>query len=227
MEMPLQPDAKKGKRIADHYGPTEYAAMSRCLRSILFHILLCSFVQSTYAEPATDKRAGVDFASAMDQMFAEFFGETQSERQLVDEVAVSREEERQIGDTSLHDLLDSLHEQKIRVVNRGNDASYLTSLVAEIHPLMRNAERYPAIRVYVAESKITDARAFPGGAIVCTTGLIDFAQSEAALIGVLAHELSHIDRGHLLRTARGVKLAQDASAVGNAPAGRFAQTECW
>src|SRR5262245_61522184 len=88
---------------------TEYAAMSRCLKSILFHILLCSFIQSTYAEPATDKQAGVDFASAMDQMFAQFFGETQSERQVVDEVAISREQERQIGDTSLQDLLDSLH----------------------------------------------------------------------------------------------------------------------
>ena len=119
----------------------------------------------------------------------------------------------------LQDLLDSLHVQKIRVVNRGKDTDYLTSLVAEIHPLMRNAERYRAIRVYVAESKVIDARAFPGGAIVCSTGLIDFARSEAALIGVLAHELSHIDRGHLLRTARGVKLAQDASAFGNAPAG--------
>jgi predicted Zn-dependent protease len=159
----------------------------------------------------------------MDQMFAEFFGETQSERQLVDEVAVSREVEKQIGDTSLHDLLDSLREQKIRVVDRGTDADYLTSLITEIHPLMRNAERYPAIRVYAAESKITDARAFPGGAIVCTTGLIDFARSEAALIGVLAHELSHIDRGHLLRSSRGVKLAQDASAVGNARAGAFAR----
>jgi hypothetical protein len=151
----------------------------------------------------------------MDQMFTELFGETKSERRLVEEVAVSWEEERQIGDTGLQDLFDSLHEQKIRVVNRGNEARYLNSLVGEIHPLMRNAERYRAIRVYVAETKITDARAFPGGAIVCTSGLIDFAWSEAALVGVLAHELSHIDRGHLLRTARGVKLAQDATAVGN------------
>jgi predicted Zn-dependent protease len=156
----------------------------------------------------------------MDQILTEWFGETKSERRIVEEVAVSREEERQIGATGLQDLFDSLHEQKIRVVNRGNEARYLNSLVGEIHPLMRNAERYRAIRVYVAETKITDARAFPGGAIVCTSGLIDFARSEAALIGVLAHELSHIDRGHLLRTARGVKLAQDATAVGNG-AGTF------
>src|SRR5688572_18778211 len=112
--------------------------MSRCLRSVLFHILLCSWVQSAYAQPAADKRVGVDFDSAMDQMFAEFFGETPSERQLVDEVAVSWVEEKQIGDTSLQDLLGSLREQKIRVVDRGHDASYLTSLVAELHPLMRN-----------------------------------------------------------------------------------------
>ena len=82
---------------------------------------------------------------------------------------------------------------------------------------MRKTDRYRFIGVFVAESTTTDARAFPGGLIVCSTGLINFAQNEAALLGVLAHELSHIDRGHQLRSARNIKLAQDTFASGNVP----------
>ena len=62
--------------------------------------------------------------------------------------------------------------------------------------------------VFWADSKETDARAFPGGSIVVMRGLVEFAQSEAALVGVLAHELSHIDHGHQLRQARAMKLAK-------------------
>lgn len=151
-------------------------------------------------------------------MFKQFFAETESERQLVDGIVVSKHEEEQIGESQLRSFLNSLRQQKIRVFERGTDVTYLTSLVSELHPLMRNSKRYSTIRVYVAESKASDARAFPGGAIVCAKGMIDFARSEAALIGVLAHELSHIDRGHQLRIARSTMLAQDMWTSGDSHA---------
>jgi predicted Zn-dependent protease len=77
---------------------------------------------------------------------------------------------------------------------------------------MQNADRYPLIDIYVAESKTTDARSFPGGTILITTGFIEFAESEAALVGILAHELSHIDRQHQLRGPRSQKLAEETFA---------------
>jgi predicted Zn-dependent protease len=177
-------------------------------RTIRFHVLVCCSAQVVYAEQPTIHPAGKDVQVALDQMFRQFFGETESERQLLDGIAVSKNEEQEIGRTQLRTFLDSLKRQKIRVVERGSDAAYLKSLVSAVHPLMRNAQRYSHIRVYVADSTALDARAFPGGAIVCSKGLLDFAQSEAALIGVLAHELSHIDRGHQLRMVRSTKLAQ-------------------
>jgi predicted Zn-dependent protease len=190
--------------------------MYQCLRAIWFLILLSFPVQAALAERSPEKQAVSDLASAADQLFAEFFGDTESERQLLDDVEVSPEEERQIGESSLESLFLSLKEQKIRILNRGKDLDYLKSLVSTIHPLMRNAKRYPAIRVYAVESTVTDARAFPGGSIVCSTAMIDFARSEAALVGVLAHELSHIDRGHQLRIARSVKLAEGTWDRGSA-----------
>jgi predicted Zn-dependent protease len=169
------------------------------------------------AEPASNSPFTAEAAAVADEVFEEFFAESDSERRRVDAVSVSAHEERRVGDQSLQQFLQSLQQQRVQVLRRGKDAAYLKALLADLHPLMRNADRYRAIRVYVAASTATDARSFPGGAIVCSTGLIDFARSEAALVGVLAHELSHIDRGHQLRMTRGIKLAQDAARVAHDP----------
>ena len=80
---------------------------------------------------------------------------------------------------------------------------------------MKHARRYPAIQVWVADTELTDARSFPGGRILVYRGLLDFAESEAAMVGVLAHELSHIDRGHQLELPRRIKLAQQTVTADN------------
>jgi predicted Zn-dependent protease len=46
-------------------------------------------------------------------------------------------------------------------------------------------------------------------------GLLNFAESEAALVGVLGHELSHIDHGHQLRQRRAIAMANDGWRSGN------------
>ena len=38
----------------------------------------------------------------------------------------------------------------------------------------------------------------PGGTLIFFRGILDFAGSEAALVGVIGHELSHLDHGHQL-----------------------------
>ena len=43
--------------------------------------------------------------------------------------------------------------------------------------------------------------------------MLSAVESEAALVGVLAHELSHIDHGHQLRNLRNMKLAQQTFAT--------------
>jgi len=174
-----------------------------------FCILLGCVAQGVAAEPPGQDNTGDGLASIADDLFADFFAETESEREIRDAVTVTKEEELRVGRADLDSFLDSLRRRNIKVAQRGNDASYLKSLATEIHPLMRNSDRYPSINVYVAQLPTTDARAFPGGFIVCSTGLIEFAQSEAALIGVLAHEMSHIDRGHQLRILRNIKLADN------------------
>jgi predicted Zn-dependent protease len=43
-------------------------------------------------------------------------------------------------------------------------------------------------------------------------GMLESAQNEAALVGVVGHELSHLDRGHQLADLRRIKLAQETFA---------------
>jgi predicted Zn-dependent protease len=53
-----------------------------------------------------------------------------------------------------------------------------------------------------------NAFATPGGYILVTMGALKMIQNEAELAGVLAHEISHVDKGHMLtaiKTAHGVE----------------------
>ena len=80
-------------------------------------------------------------------------------------------------------------------------------------------------RVEFRKSRIgPNALAFPGGLIVVTDELVALAPSDEAVLGVLAHELGHIEHRHLLRRlitstvtgAVATLLAGDASGIATA-----------
>lgn len=143
------------------------------------------------------------------EMFNRFFGKpTEAEKRQLAEIPVSLKEERQVGNGVVEAFLSHLRRQGIRVVTRGRDVEYLRELVETLRPRMQNGERYRTIKVYVAKSPECDARSFPGGTLVFFEGLLDFAESEAALVAIVGHELSHLDRGHQLERVRRMKLAK-------------------
>jgi predicted Zn-dependent protease len=77
---------------------------------------------------------------------------------------------------------------------------------------MKNRARYPAWQIHIAEADPTEAKCFPGGTLVFFRGLLDDARSEATLVAVIAHELSHVDHGHQLNLLRRMKLAEQTFA---------------
>jgi predicted Zn-dependent protease len=109
-----------------------------------------------------------------------------------------------------------LSRRKIAAVSRGKDVAYLRKLAAAVRPLMKNADRYRSLKIYVADSTLIDARCFPGGTLIFSRGLLEAAGSEAALLAMVGHELSHLDRGHVLAHLQRIRLAQRTFA---APAG--------
>lgn len=98
--------------------------------------------------------------------------------------------------------------------------AHLTERFAEIAP--QDAREY---RIEFRKSKIgPNALAFPGGMIVMTDELVALSPGDEALLGVLAHELGHIQQRHLLRRlisstvtgAVATLLAGDASGIATA-----------
>lgn len=145
----------------------------------------------------------------------QFLGTREEDRKALDAMTVSVDDERRLGKSAVEAYLRQLRNQKIRVVTKGKDVEYLQSLVAELLPFMRNRERYRTIDVLVAESKETDARSFPGGTLIFFRGILQFVENEAALVGIVGHELSHLDHGHQLIDVKKMKLAEQMAQKGN------------
>ncbi|MBS0202948.1 MAG: M48 family metallopeptidase [Planctomycetes bacterium] len=143
------------------------------------------------------------------KMFEQAFGEdSEEDRQALEKIEVSVSDERLLGKQILQSELASLKVSGIAVVTKGRDVDYLNSLVATLQPQMRNRDRYPKIDVIVVRSRRIDARSCPGGTLMFYEGLLDAAGSEAALAGIVGHELSHLDRGHQLLPIRRMKLME-------------------
>lgn len=56
-----------------------------------------------------------------------------------------------------------------------------------------------SIRVHVVENKEINAFAMPGRHLVVHTGLIQFADDKDEIAGVMAHEIAHIESGHVVK----------------------------
>jgi predicted Zn-dependent protease len=80
------------------------------------------------------------------------------------------------------------------------DAEMLTSLETFINPLLSSIpdKRY-AFQVYMIEDPTINAFALPGGYVVLHTGLLLAAESAEEVLGVLAHEISHVTLRHGIR----------------------------
>ncbi|MGA2259110.1 MAG: M48 family metallopeptidase [Thermoguttaceae bacterium] len=165
------------------------------------------------AEP---RRPPVEIPFADPQkMFDRMFGpDTEEDEKALSRVEISIPEERQMGETAVAAFLADLKQRGISVASRGKDVQYLHDLVETVRPLMTNGKRYRSIRIYLAQSSDCEARTFPGGTIIFFRGLLELGGSEAAVVGIVGHELAHLDRGHVLKRARRLKLAQQAFSGG-------------
>jgi predicted Zn-dependent protease len=186
----------------------------RCVRSLA----VCFFVTVVIvAAPASSTGQQPPFPfSDPQKMFEQFFGAAPAEdRAELDKIEIAVRDESQIGERASREYLAELRRQGIKVITRGDDVEYLRKLIAQVRPKMEHAARYKAIQVYVADSDETDARSFPGGTLIFYRGLLNFAENEAALVGVIGHELSHLDHGHQLYDAKRMKLMQNTFSGAN------------
>jgi len=193
-----EPTARRFRNIKFH--PDRWAVMLLCL--------FCLLRSAAAAPPRGEPQQTPPWADPQ-AMFEQLFGkEGEVDEKVLAEIKVTAEEERQIGKKAVEAYLAHLKRQRLRVVERGKDVEYLQQLVKTLQPMMKNHKRYPSIRVYLVLSSHCDARCFPGGHLVFFRGLLESAGNEAALVGIVGHELSHLDRGHQTRRIKQMKLAQ-------------------
>ncbi len=192
------------------------------VRLLLFIVALCN-VASASAQQRKPPNAwppqGFPFADPQ-AFFDQFFGNDRDvDREALAKIAISRKEESQYGQRAFQAFQNELTRAKIKIVGRGREVEYLKRLVKIVRPQMQNHDQYPNIRVYLADAPYPEAKCFSGGTLVFFRGLLTNAQSEATLVGVIGHELSHLDRGHLLESIRRVKLAQStfSNPAGSTP----------
>jgi predicted Zn-dependent protease len=62
-----------------------------------------------------------------------------------------------------------------------------------------NGIKSSSIKVHVVNNKEINAFAMPGRHLVVHTGLIQFADHQEEIAGVVAHEIAHIESGHVVK----------------------------
>ncbi|MEQ1830328.1 MAG: M48 family metallopeptidase, partial [Pirellula sp.] len=128
------------------------------------------------------------------------FFSTLSDEQLkrLERVPISRAEENEFGKRVLADFEERMRQSRNLMTKTGRDVAYIKYLAGKIQPFMTNANRYSSLDITMVKSNELAAYSIPGGRLVFSTGMIESLPSEAALVGVIGHELSHLDRGHQL-----------------------------
>lgn len=184
----------------------------------LFRVCLFAALPIILAPQALAQNGLQQPGEAFQQMFENFaskagpmapmFGKLSPEQlEKLDQIKISFADENQFGQRVLDAYLQQLKQSKVSVSQQGKEVTYLRQLLKTLKPRMRNADRYKQLDVRVIENDTSDAFSIPGGRLLVTRGLLESANSESAVVGVLAHELSHLDRGHQLIPLKQSKLA--------------------
>jgi predicted Zn-dependent protease len=219
-------DQARRFRAAPHRFRCRVQVSERILAAALFSAtVLLNFPSTACAQRERNGNKQPDFPFNPQSFFDQFFGSGNPEQQEeLARVKVSVREENEYGEQVFKSFQDDFKRRKINLVNRGKEVEYLRKLLETLRPHMANRERYPSIQVLLADSEITDAYSIPGGTLIVFRGLMDLAETEAELTGVLGHELSHLDRGHQLLPIRRNKLAQqNFNSARNDPSAMFRQ----
>jgi hypothetical protein len=167
--------------------------------------------------PGLKGQPGVPDASDPQRFFDQFFGEGfggKVDPVELDRVEFTWKEEGEYGAAQLEALKRDLKRKKIALATQGKDVQYVARLVDAIRPMMQHRDRYRQLLVYVADMETPDAYTLAGGHVIVSRGMLEQAGCEAAFVCVLGHELSHLDRGHLVRHAKQAKLAQQSLQAG-------------
>ena len=96
-------------------------------------------------------------------------------------------------------------EQKWEVQSDPSLNARLSMLLNRFLPLLDRPLPY---EIKIIRDEMINAFSLPGGTIYFTTGIIDFLRTDGEIAAIIAHELIHADKGHvMIQTARSSKIS--------------------
>jgi beta-barrel assembly-enhancing protease len=104
----------------------------------------------------------------------------------------SKDKEKKLGELLLESIKrqhDEIRHDSINIVV--ND---IMSRICEANKIKKGS-----MKVYVIENSEVNAFALPGDNLVILTGLIKYCKTPEELAGVMAHEISHIQKDHVMK----------------------------
>ena len=92
----------------------------------------------------------------------------------------------------------------------------LRSYVSEIGLRMARESERPNLpwKIEVVDSPVVNAFAIPGGYVYLTRGILAYMNSEAAMVGILGHEIGHVTARHSVQQISRAQLAGIGLGVG-------------
>lgn len=98
-------------------------------------------------------------------------------------------------------------------------STVLDKLVSSVYPALPQDSEF-SIKVQVYREKVANAFTLPGGNILFTEELLNQADSPEEIVGVLAHELGHVEHRHILQSIiRSTLLVTFVNFISYGPAG--------
>jgi predicted Zn-dependent protease len=96
------------------------------------------------------------------------------------------------------------------------DDPELEAYVSEIGMRLAKSSERPDIpwRFHILDSPVVNAFALPGGPVYLTRGILAHMNSEAAMAGILGHEIGHITARHIVQQISRAQLANIGMGVG-------------
>ena len=105
---------------------------------------------------------------------------------------ITSDTEVKLGDVLLEMVLKTENEIKTPLVNDAMDS--IVSLIC-----VKNDIRKDEIKIHVVRKDEINAFAMPNGHLIVYSGLITNADNQEELIGVLCHEIAHIELNHVMK----------------------------
>lgn len=99
-------------------------------------------------------------------------------------------------------------EKSTKIMEEGGGAEYMHELVQD---LVRHSDARVPFHVKVIDSDEVNAFALPGGFLYVNKGLVEAADTEDELVGVLCHEIAHIAARHASERMTKMQLLEWAS----------------